>query len=150
MATTYTYTFDATTDGLRNQVRFLARDNRVGAMRVQDEEIDFVIGAEMNPYMAAARVVELASISATAASGVASKSVGGLSISYDSTEAAKRAAELRRRGATYQTPTTGGISVAESDALSADSDRPEPDASRGIHDNPQASSLDSSLTGRFS
>lgn len=149
MATTYSYLFDDTTDGKRNHVRFLAQDNVAGRMKIADEEIDLVISSEANVYMAAATVADTI---AGRLGTVSSKSVGGLSISYGGQHYTALANSLRARGAMYQVPTAGGISVAESDALNADTDRPVPDARRGIHDNPLNTALSPNETssGRFS
>mgnify|MGYP001583459089 CR=1 FL=1 len=153
MATTYDVAvLDSTTAGKRNQVRFLSQDNRSGKMRVQDEEITYVLGEEPNVYYAAARVAEL--VVARLADGASSKSVGGLSISWgaggESNHYRALAATLRARGSTHQTPTAGGISVADKDSLEADTDRPLADVTRGAHDNPAATALRPEETGRFS
>lgn len=137
MATTYdAAVFTDTAAGKRNRVRFYAQDNRAGAMRLQDEEIDLLVAEEANLYVAAARACEEIA-GRVSVGGVASKSVGGLSVSYSTASTyAALAKSLRQRGLNYQTPTAGGVSVSESEALDADPDLKEPDFRRGLHDHP--------------
>lgn len=147
MAATYdAAVLDVTTPGKRNRVRLYAQDNAAGRMKLDDAEVDLFIGEEKNLFMAAARAAETV---AGRTGNVASKSVGGLSISYGAQYYAKLAASLRSRGSLYQTPTAGGISVAEKTDLAADTDRPAPDARRGIHDNPATPTIAVSESGRF-
>jgi hypothetical protein len=62
-------------------VRFLIGDKDVERVTLQDEEILAVLGEEANKYLAASRCGRL--ILARGRGGISSKSVDGLSISYD-------------------------------------------------------------------
>jgi len=63
-------------------VRFNIGDRDVANASLQDEEITAVLAEEANRYLAASRCGRL--ILARGRGGIASKSVDGLSISYDS------------------------------------------------------------------
>lgn len=119
----------------RDKVRFLARDTTSGAMTLNDEEVDWLLTQEANVFMAAAAAVELI---ANRHVGIASKSVGGLSLSYSQASASEYARTLRLRGRSYQVPTAGGISIAANEIDATDTDRPTPDFRRGMHDHPSS------------
>lgn len=132
---TWSYTSaltDTTTIGQRNIVRLLAQENQSANQRVQDEEIDFLIGEEANLYLAAARVAELV---AGRIGPISSKSVGGLSVSYGAQHYTELAARLRTRGLSHQTLEVGGISRDDHTAVEAETDRRAPAFTRTLHDN---------------
>lgn len=132
---TWTYStadFSTTTAaGKRNIVRLLAQENQTTSQRVQDEEIDFLVGEEDNLYLAAARVAELVS---GRTGPISAKSVGGLSVSYGAQHYTELAASLRRRGMTHQTVEIGGLSVGDHTSVESDSDRRGPAFTRTLHD----------------
>lgn len=75
------FTYDPTLASNRDWVRFLIGD-RTQPNVLDDEEIDAVLVEEANKYLAAARCGRF--ILARGRAGVVSKSVDGLSLSYDS------------------------------------------------------------------
>ncbi|HAM42173.1 MAG TPA: hypothetical protein DCP69_12825 [Candidatus Omnitrophica bacterium] len=114
------FTYDVSTN--RGKVRFLLQDTTNTTARpalMQDDEVDFALGVEMNIYMAAALCADALS---TRFRGASSKSVGGLSISYDPKLWEGIAARLRARGAGHMQMTAGGILVADRDAIWEDTD----------------------------
>lgn len=142
MAKTYTLVFDDTAAGQRNVVRFLAQDNREGAMRLSDEEIDWLITQEENLYIAAATAAEHV---AASFGPVSSKSVGSLSVSFGAPYYTALSKTLRARGLAYQSPTAGGLSIAEKLAAEQDTDRVAPTFKVKIHDHPETTNVDTSL-----
>ena len=120
----------------KDQVRFLIQDTAATNQQATDEEIDWVISTEANIYMAAALVMEMV---ARRSSGIVSKKVGDLSITYRSPAAMlEEAKTLRARGrSAYQIPTAGGISVSEKLSHEQDTDIPKPSFKRNRMDNPE-------------
>jgi hypothetical protein len=147
MGQTYTADMARTVD----KVRFLARDNVVGAMILDDEEIRFLISENPNIYRAAAAAAD--SISATYANRIAaaggavkSKKVGPTEIAYDTGVTYLKAqqdaytalaTQLRARANQANLPVVTGQSVAESAANRADVDVPRPAFTQGEYDDPR-------------
>ncbi len=138
---TWTYSGDPSSTN-RDAVRFLVGDTDNTDQLVTDEEIAYALAQEGNAYNAAARM----------ARGLASKfarhpdqSLGDLSISYSQrykhfTELAKK---LETEGSSRRgVPYAGGISKADKDTVSADSDRIQPAIRVGVHDSPGLSTDD--------
>lgn len=117
--------YDTSLTHKKDQVRFLVRDTDTSSPLLQDEEIQWLLRTEANVYMAAASAAEQI---ASRLKGIKSKSVGGLSITYASSEEyTKVATNLRMRGrAQYEVPTAGGLSYDERDGYWDDTDLIKP------------------------
>lgn len=135
----------------RDAVRFLIRDTDVSSAKVSDEEIDWLLSqANDSVYTAAVQAAESVISSymaqtATTAGEVKTKTVGALSISKTgASEIVKEyrgiVGDLRRRMAlnTPFIPYAGGISVADKEINSADTDWDKPAFVRKIHDYPHS------------
>lgn len=139
----WTYSGDPSLSS-RDQVRFLLGDTVSATAVFSDEEIDWLLTESPNPYLAAALAADAAASSLTSGtnSGVKTKTVGALSITYADAEKAqdyrKMAASLRLRAALARTfiPYSGGISVSDKETREADTDWDKPAFSRGMHDYP--------------
>lgn len=126
----WTYVNTLLTD--RDRVRFLIQDTNTNAQLVQDEEIVWVLTQELNCYMAAAAIADAL---ASKARGVQSKSVGDYSVSYSADHWDNLAKRLRSRGASYQVPSAGGLSISGKEALTDDTDAVQPIFARGMQEN---------------
>lgn len=94
-----TFSYDPTLPTDRDWVRFIIGDRVVETASLDDGEIDAVLAQEANKYLAAARCGRI--ILARGRGGVTSKSVDGLSLSYDSSpEGAygKHLTEIHQKG----------------------------------------------------
>jgi len=122
----------------KDTVRFLLGDTDPTSEFLTDEEIGWMLEQETNLYRAAALACEL--IAEQTQSGVQSKSVGDLSISYGDTAAAwkGKAMALRRRATLAARPKMASVSVSERAAENADADRLPPVFSIGMHDAPES------------
>lgn len=127
--------YGTVTQGQRWNVRLLILDTDTNRQLFQDEEIDWQLTQEMNVYATAA---SLCDILVARARGVRGKKVGGLNIQYDPIFYRELAGRLRARGAGYQIPYAGGISVSDKLAATSDTDAVQPAFARGIEDNPWA------------
>lgn len=133
------------TIGVRNIIRFLVQDRGFSTgsgttstakpFKLSDEEIDLVQTVESNPFMMAARCARTL---AANAGNVIDRKVGDLDLKYDSKFYNALAVDLEARGATYQVPTIGGISLADKLAQEADADWVPPRFFTGEFDNPRA------------
>ena len=135
MQSTTVGTYTGSTIGMRNQIRFVVQDVRTERQLLQDAEIDWVQTLEANAYMMAAFCCE---ILVARAGNVKSKSVDGLSLSYDVEFYRGLAATLRSRGLSNQMPYCGGISISDKQAQEDDTDWVPPRFFRGMFDNPRA------------
>jgi len=119
-----------------NQVRFLSQENNHDRPLVQDEEIAWVLTQEMNVYMAAARIAELA---AARVGPVRSKTVGTLTKVFTTPAEFKLIADqLRTRGSFYMVPDAGGLSIQEVKDARAAIDMVQDSFAVGMHDNEQS------------
>ena len=116
-------------------VRLRLGDTSSGSARFQDEEINAMVSVEGNKYLGAAVLAE--SAAALYATRV-DKTVGRLSISYQqaSDHFTRLAIRLRHELNMRAAPYAGGISVADKDAVEADTDRVQPAFSMGQFDDP--------------
>ena len=135
MQSTTAGTYAGSTVGMRNQIRFVVQDVRTERQLLQDAEIDWVQTLEANAYMMAALCCE---ILVARAGNVKSKTVGGMSLTYDVEFYSGLAATLRSRGLTNQMPYCGGISISDKLAQQASTDWVPPRFFRGMFDNPRA------------
>jgi hypothetical protein len=121
--------------GTRYQIRLWIQDNDTNRQLFQDEEIDWQQAQEANAYIAAA---SLCDVLVTRARGVKSKRISEFAITYDPELYRALGAALRARGAGYQAPYAGGISIADKQAQRDDADWVPPSISRGVGDDPGA------------
>lgn len=133
---TWTYSGNPSSTN-RDAVRFLVGDTDNTDQLVTDEEIAYMLAEEGSASMAAARVCRsLASKFAR----YMDQSVGDLNVSYSQryrqyTELANR---LESDGSSrVGVPYAGGISQANKDAITSDTDRVQPAIKIGVHDNPE-------------
>ena len=137
----WTYSGDPGASTL-DAVRFLLGDTVEANAIFSDEELDWLIATQSNPYFAAALAADSAAAAYSNKSNdnVKTKTVGALSISYD-TEKAKEyrnlAGSLRFRGALNAPimPYSGGISKDDKDAREDETDWVKPNFSLGMDDN---------------
>lgn len=121
------------TVGQRNEVRLLIQDTVSSRPLFQDEEIDWSLTTAANVYMCAA---DLCDVLVAQSAGVKSKRISDFYITYDVALYTKLSGTLRARGMSHQVPYVGGISQADKDAQTSDSDWVEPRISRKQGDNP--------------
>jgi len=127
----------------KDAVRFLIQDTDSNRQLANDEEICWTLEQEANIYMAGAIILEIVA-RRLSGSGISSKKVGDLSLTYrSSSELLLESAKLRSRGqAQYQEITAGGISRSEKDTHEQDTDIEKLDFKKGIHDFPLTTSQD--------
>lgn len=117
-------------------VRLRVGDTSSGSYRLEDEEIEALISAFGNKYLAAAAAAD--NIAATFSQTAMTKKVGRLSISGG--ERAKHymdiAKRLRMEAASFAGVYAGGISKDDVQDVEDDTDRVEPRFSVGQFDNP--------------
>lgn len=130
----WSYSSSVNTD--KDRVRFLLQDTDTDRQLLQDEEILWLLQTEANVWMAAARAADLL---ASKSRGVGSRSIGGLSISYNAAQWTEIAASLRARGTTYQGMSAGGVNVADRDAIWENTDLLRPSFYSTLHQDPSAS-----------
>ena len=136
----WTYSGDPAASDL-DAVRFLLGDTVEASAIFQDEELEWVLTQASNVYIAASIAAESAASAFEGAAGdVKTKTVGALSISYDSEKAEKYrklSRQLRFQGALHSTivPYSGGISKADKETQEDDTDWVRPNFSIGMHDN---------------
>lgn len=143
---TATYTNSPGTDSI-DAIRLLIGDTDVASAALTDEELQYYLDTAGNLYLAAAYAVE--AIMSAQGGGITSKQVGDLKVTYGGAGGASGLAALaktlRMRAArTSGTPYAGGISVADREALDADTDRTASAFVVGQDDNP---SVDTTETG---
>lgn len=142
----FTYSGDPGASNL-DAVRFLLGDTVEATAQLADAEILWLLTQNTNVYFAAAlaadKVAAKYTISSGGGSGVKTKTVGALSISYESAkerseEYRTMATSLRFQGAITGgwLPYSGGISKSDKETREQDSDWDRPAFSRGMHDNP--------------
>lgn len=125
-------------------VRFLLQDTVNTTARpafLDDGEVMWALSTEMNVYMAAAI---LADTIAARFRGMVRKKVGGLEIQYGVEQWEKVSTRLRQRGASYMTPSAGGITISDRDEIWLDTNLIRPEAYSGLgYDptNPQPNQL---------
>jgi hypothetical protein len=128
----------------KDQVRFLLQDTTNTETRpayLDDGEILWALKQNTNVYMAAAICADAL---AGKMRGIASKSVGGLSISYAASGKAWNdlAARLRELGpggslgSAVGVPTAGGIEKADNETMWADDSLLRPEFYRGMQETP--------------
>lgn len=141
---TWTYSGDPSATSL-DAVRFLLGDTVEASAIFSDEELAWVLTQNSNVFFAAALAADNGASKFSAKNnGIKTKTVGALSISYDSERAKEyrsKAASLRLQGALNSTigVYSGGISKADKAANLADSDWDQPAFKLGIHDHPGTS-----------
>jgi len=115
-------------------MRMLLHDCSSGTAKFSDEELEWFVDNSASVWYAAAEAADALAMQITA-SGVRKK-VGDLEIDYGGTALQYRglAARFRARGALAAVPYAGGITRSGKDAEKADSDRPAPAVSIGMHD----------------
>lgn len=146
---TTTYSNNPSGDQI-DAIRLLIGDTVVATAALTDEELQYYLDTAGNLYLAAAYAVE--AIMSAQGGGITSKQVGDLKVTYGgpggASGLAALAKTLRARAArTSGTPYAGGISVADSDAIEAETDRTDPSFVVGRDDNP---SVDTTETGVMS
>ena len=130
-----TWTYSGNPSGTnRDAIRFLIGDTDNTDQLTSDEEIAYALAEEGSVYIAAARVCR--SLAAKYARSP-DQSIGDLSISYSQrykqfTELANKLEASARVGIPY----AGGISQADKDAVTSDTDRIQPAIKVGVHDSP--------------
>jgi hypothetical protein len=133
---TWSYTGDPA-DNQRDEVRFLIGDTDFGDQLVQDEEINYALGAEPTPTAAAVRVARAL---ASKLSRKVDKQVGDLKLSLS--QQAKHFRELADfleksdSTAIPPIPYAGGISRSDKDSVRDNADRARPAFTRGRDDFP--------------
>lgn len=127
--------YSGSTVGVRYQVRLIIQDTNTSRQLLQDEEIDWFQTVEPNVYTAAAACCESLVIRA---GGVRSKKISEFQIVYDPGFYQTLAMQLRGRGASYQIPYAGGISISDKIAQQDDSDWVSPAIPRNLDDDPGA------------
>ena len=128
------FTYDVSTD--RGKVRFLIQDVTDTTSRpalLQDAEVDFTLTVEQNIYMAAALCADAL---ASRFRGQSQKTVGSLSITYSSEMWSDIAKKLRARGSMHMIPTSGGITVADRDAIWENTDLLRPSFFSRLQEDP--------------
>jgi hypothetical protein len=133
-ATASTY-YPPATLGQLMQVRFLVQDNQTARQLLDDNEIYWTLTEEANVFMAAAACCDQL---VSRAGSIKSKQISEFKIAYDPMFYRALAASLRARGAYYQIPYAGGISITDKEAQQAQTDWVAPAISRGLDDNPAA------------
>lgn len=138
MAWTYTAVpFTASTQGKRDTVRFLVGDTDTTDQQLQDSEVDGLISAEVDVYLAA---LAACGVLSARYSRRASKSVGNLSIQYSniSKQYAELRASIERQALRHNAPTpyAGGISQSDMEGDQGDDDLVQPNFTVGMDDNP--------------
>lgn len=116
-----------------DQVRFLLGDTNTTRQLFSDEEITWTLTVQTAPYLAAA---DLAELQASRAGGVRSKTVGDLSVTYDSAFWSDLARNLRRRNAMQGGVAVfaGGISRDDKSTREDEVDRVPPLFNRDLHE----------------
>jgi len=126
----------------RDAVRFLLNDTSTSNAEFQDAEIAWMVSEKPNVYRAAAQGARRRA--AEANEGVASKTVGPLTLTYSQRAAnwLKVAESLESQadkgaGSTIM-PFSGGISKTDKELVASDDDFDKPNFYRGMFDNPGA------------
>ena len=125
----------------RDAIRVLAQINSSTAQpdaSITDEEIAFFLVNEANLYMAAYRAALCA---AGRTKGIASRTIGSLTIAYGHAFYQDLAIELKARGSSHQEPFVGGISRDDKAVLHDDSDWIAPAMSVVQFDHPEVAPL---------
>lgn len=132
---TFTYSASSTTVTDLYFVRLRIGDTSSGSARFQDEEINNLLSIYGNRYIAAAVAAETIGAQYAARTD---KTVGKLSISQGSLSKHyfDLGRQLRHEAGLHATPFAGGISVAQKDSETSDTDRVDPAFSVGAFDNP--------------
>lgn len=135
----FTYSGDPASSG-RDAVRFLLNDTSTSNAEFQDAEIAWMLMQKPNVYRAAAQGARRRA--AEANEGVASKTVGSLTLTYSQRSAnwlkvaASLEAQADKGAGSALMPFSGGISKADKELVAADADFDKPDFYRGMWDNP--------------
>lgn len=82
-------------DSTKDWIRFRLGDKKETPQSLSDEEMEYLIGQEATPYMAASRAAEIMAAAHTATS-VTSKQVGEIRLSYGYADTARRFAALAK------------------------------------------------------
>lgn len=130
-------TYDSSLKLKKDQVRFLIKDvtNLTTDALVQDEEISWVLTKKSNVYRAAALICDSLAVRLR---GVTRRHVGDTEIEFGPSDYRSLAASLRAHGALGDKPFAGGISISEKQTLEDDTDWPDRDFYRGLHDHEEA------------
>ena len=130
-------TYDGSLKQKKDQVRFLVLDttNLTTDALVQDEEIEWVLTEKANVFRAAALICDRLTVRLR---GMKRKRVGDTDIEFGSAEYGVLAGRLRAHAALGDKPFAGGISISEKQILEDDTDWPDRDFYRGVHDHQEA------------
>ena len=130
----WTYTGDPSASN-GDAIRYLVGDTDVSDQLVSDEEIAFSLAQEPGIYFAAATVADAiaAKFARQVEKAVGSLRLGGQQKHQHYLDLASR---LRRKARTSVAPYCGGISQADKDNNSADTDRVDPFFTRDLHHHP--------------
>lgn len=143
----FSYTGDPSHSS-KDAVRFLLGDTTESTAMFSDEEITWLLMNNSNQYIAAAIAADTAAQKYVnimgGGSGVKTKTVGALSISYDSAKErvdtySALSRKLRILAATNSNLAgiySGGISIADKKSNEQDTDWDKPAFTRGMHDWP--------------
>ena len=135
----FTYSGDPASSN-RDAVRFLLDDTNSTAAEFQDAKVAWMLAQKPNVYRAAAQGARRRATQAT--EGVASKTVGGLTLTYseratkwlDIAESLEAQANKGAGGAIA--PYSGGISKIDKELVASDDDFDKPDFYRDMWTNP--------------
>jgi hypothetical protein len=142
----FTYSGDPSASS-RDAVRFLLGDTTESNAQLSDAEIEWLLTKNTNVFFAAALAADKIgakyTVSSGGGSGVKTKTVGALSISYETAkekaeEYRKMSSQLRVQGALTSSwqAYSGGISKSDKRSRESDTDWDRPSFSRGMHDYP--------------
>lgn len=143
--TPWTYSNAPRTDS-KDAVRFLIGDTDPSNKLVTDDEILWALDQFSNTYSAAALLCD--QLASEVSGGEGRKKIGDLEISVGRSASSftKKAKTFRRLAALSATPYAGGISVANAETYTTDSDIPAPAFTIGQHDSPEVSGQGGTLT----
>jgi hypothetical protein len=137
----FTYSGDPASSS-RDAVRFLLNDTSTASAELNDAEVEWLVAEQPNVYRAAAQGAR--QLATQAANGVASKTVGSLTLTYSERatkwlDIADSLDDKAKKGlgsaiAAY----SGGISKMDKEAIASDTDFDEPWFYRDMWDNPGA------------
>ncbi len=128
--------YSPTTVGLRYQLRLVIQDTTSSRQLFQDEELDLMLSQEANIYMAAVRCCDL--LIARMSGPVRSRTIGDLTVEYDTKFYESLKTQLIGRGSIHQQAYAGGLSIADKQVQQRDTDAVQPAFARGVTDNPSA------------
>lgn len=131
---TFSYTGDPQERTL-DMVRFLLQDTECSTAQFTDEELNALLAADCNPYIAAANAADILGSRYARVTRVKigdyEEDGGTMSQNYYNLSKTLRT-QARRRGVTFY---AGGLSIAEREADQQDADLEQPTFSKGMDDN---------------